>query len=215
MNRSLLFALLSASFFSSCGQAALSPVNNQRTMSQKKETATFGAGCFWCVEAVFQRLQGVDTVVSGYANGTSKSPTYAEICTGNTGHAEVCQISFDPSVISFEELCHVFYLTHDPTTLNRQGGDKGTQYRSAIFYTNDEQKQTAEKVKHELDSSNIFIGKPIVTQIAKLEVFYPAEDYHQNYFNQNGNSNPYCQYVIVPKLEKFRDTFEKKVKSGM
>jgi peptide-methionine (S)-S-oxide reductase len=177
----------------------------------KMETATFGAGCFWCVEAVFQDLKGVQSVVSGYAGGTTKNPTYKQVCTGTTGHAEVCQITYDPGVVSFPELLEVFWKTHDPTTLNRQGNDVGTQYRSAIFYHSDEQKRLAERYKKELNASGAF-ASPIVTEIVPFTNFYKAEDYHQNYFNQNGNQ-AYCQFVIRPKVEKFRQVFRDKLKT--
>jgi peptide-methionine (S)-S-oxide reductase len=177
----------------------------------KMETATFGAGCFWCVEAVFQDLKGVQSVVSGYSGGTTKNPTYKQVCTGTTGHAEVCQITYDPAVVSFPELLEIFWKTHDPTTLNRQGNDVGTQYRSAIFYHNDDQKRLAEHYKKELDASGAF-GSRIVTEIVPFTNFYKAEDYHQNYFNQNPNQ-AYCQFVIQPKIEKLRKVFRDKLKT--
>jgi len=178
--------------------------------SNKYEIATFGAGCFWCTEAVFQRLKGVIKVESGYSGGTVPNPTYEAVCSGKTGHAEVTQISFDPSVISFSELLQVFFKTHDPTTLNRQGADVGTQYRSVIFYHNDEQKKIAEQLKLELDSAKIW-DNPIVTEISQFKKFYKAEDYHQNYYNNNSNE-PYCSFVITPKLEKFEKIFKNKLK---
>jgi peptide-methionine (S)-S-oxide reductase len=174
------------------------------------ETATFGAGCFWCVEAVFQELEGVKSVTSGYMGGQVKNPSYKEVCTGTTGHAEVAQIVYDPSKISFKDLLEVFWQTHDPTTLNRQGADAGTQYRSAIFYNSEEQRAEAEKYKKELNESGAF-DKPIVTEISAAETFYPAEDYHQNYYNQNGEA-AYCQFVIRPKVDKFRKVFGDKLK---
>jgi peptide-methionine (S)-S-oxide reductase len=177
-----------------------------------KDTASFAAGCFWCVEAVFQRLEGVDTVISGFTGGTVKNPAYREVCNGTTGHAEVCQIIFDPAKISYLELLQVFFKVHDPTQLNRQGNDTGTQYRSAIFYHNNEQKKLAEEVKAELDKSGAW-DAPIVTEISKFTVFYPADDYHHNYFNQNG-SQSYCQYVIQPKVEKFEKVFKDKIKKS-
>lgn len=170
------------------------------------DTATFGAGCFWCVEAIFQRLKGVDTVVSGYSGGKIANPTYREVSSGLTGHAEVIQITYNPSMISFEQLVEVFFYTHDPTTLNRQGADEGTQYRSAIFYHNEEQKNVAEKIKNKLNAENTF-GKPIVTEISAFGQFFPAEDYHQNYYNQNGQQ-PYCRIVILPKVGKLTDKFK-------
>lgn len=176
----------------------------------KYEVATFGAGCFWCTEAVFQRLKGVVKVESGYSGGSVPNPTYEAVCTGKTGHAECTQITYDPKIISYAELLEVFWKTHDPTTLNRQGADSGTQYRSVIFYHNDEQKQLAEKYKNELESAKIW-SDPIVTEISQFKKFYKAEDYHQNYYNQNGNQ-PYCSFVITPKIEKFKKVFAGKLK---
>lgn len=177
----------------------------------KFETATFGAGCFWCVEAVFQQLEGVHTVVSGYTGGTTVNPNYKAVCMGMTGHAEVVQIEFDSDLISFEELLEVFWQTHDPTTLNRQGNDEGTQYRSVIYYHSDEQHKIAEKSKNDLEISDTW-QDPIVTEITKIDVFYPAEDYHQNYFKLN-STQPYCLLVIHPKLKKFTKDFKEKLKS--
>ncbi|HEY9046694.1 MAG TPA: peptide-methionine (S)-S-oxide reductase MsrA [Ohtaekwangia sp.] len=174
--------------------------------------ATFGSGCFWCTEAVFQNVEGVEKVESGYAGGHVKNPTYKEVCSGLTGHAEVIQLHYDPAKVSYDELLEIFWKTHDPTTLNRQGADEGTQYRSAVFYHNEEQKQLAEKYKAELDEEGIF-SNPIVTEIVPYTVFYKAEDYHQNYYNLNGNA-PYCSYVIQPKLEKFRKVFKHKLKKS-
>jgi peptide-methionine (S)-S-oxide reductase len=179
-------------------------------MSDNMEMATFGAGCFWCVEAIFQDLKGVHSVVSGYAGGTVKNPTYRQVCAGTTGHAEVVQITFDSDVISFEELLYVFWRTHDPTTLNRQGADVGTQYRSVILYHNDEQKAIAEKSKKETDVSGLWPNS-IVTEIAPLGEFYEAEDYHQNYWRLNPNQ-PYCRTVIDPKVRKFRHEFKQQLK---
>lgn len=184
--------------------------NPKTTMNKKLEIATFGAGCFWCVEAVFQRLEGVEKVASGYSGGTVKNPSYKEVCTGRTGHAEVIQVHYDPDIISFEELLEVFWQTHDPTTLNRQGNDVGTQYRSAIFYHNENQKKLAETYKKKLNEQKVF-PNPIVTEITPFEAFYVAEDYHQNYFNENG-SQPYCSLVIAPKVEKFEKVFKDKLK---
>lgn len=169
------------------------------------EIITFGAGCFWCVEAIFQRLEGVTAVISGYSGGQIENPTYKEVCEGTTGHAEVCQIHFEPEKISVDELLKAFWLSHDPTTLNRQGADVGTQYRSSIFYHNENQRVLAEKYKKELDESGIFKA-PIVTEIVPFETFYEAENYHQNYFNENG-SQPYCSFIIKPKVEKFTKIF--------
>lgn len=171
----------------------------------QKEIATFANGCFWCTEAIFKELRGVETVVSGYSGGNIKNPTYEQICTGDTGHAETIQISFDPSVISYNDLLKVFFLTHDPTTLNRQGNDIGSQYRSAIFYHNDTQKQIAEKVKEEIEKEKVY-QNPIVTEIKPFTNFYEAENYHKNYYEKNPDK-PYCQFVINPKLQKFRKEF--------
>jgi peptide-methionine (S)-S-oxide reductase len=176
----------------------------------KTDTATFGTGCFWCTEAVFQQLDGVLKVTSGYSGGNVANPTYEQVCTKTTGHAEVCQIIYDPSKISYDELLEVFWQTHDPTTLNRQGNDAGPQYRSVIFYHNDEQRRKSEHYKAELDKSGAF-GNPIVTAIEAYKNFYPAENYHQNYYNNNG-SQPYCYYVIRPKLEKFQKVFKSKLR---
>ena len=177
----------------------------------KTDTATLAAGCFWCVEAVFQELKGVLSVTSGYTGGKIKNPTYREVCSGLTGHAEACQIKFDPAVITYDELLEAFWSSHDPTTLNRQGADQGTQYRSAIFYHNEDQKKLAESYKAKLNAENAF-DKPIVTEISQASVFYKAEDYHQNYYDENGNA-PYCTFVIAPKLEKFRKVFKDKLKN--
>ncbi|QOI98045.1 MAG: peptide-methionine (S)-S-oxide reductase MsrA [Flammeovirgaceae bacterium] len=180
------------------------------TMNQSLSFATFGSGCFWCTEAIFQRVKGVEKVESGYAGGRVKNPTYKEVCSGLTGHAEVVQITYDPKVISFDELLEIFWQTHDPTTLNRQGADVGTQYRSVIFYHSPEQKQLAEKYKKNLDASGAF-ESPIVTEISPFTGFYKAEDYHQNYYNLNGSA-PYCSYVIQPKVDKFKKVFAEKLK---
>ena len=174
------------------------------------EIITFGSGCFWCTEAVFQQLKGVETVVSGYSGGHVENPSYEQVTTGRTGHAEVCQIQFDPGQISFEDILEVFFSTHDPTTLNRQGNDVGTQYRSAIFYHSEEQRETAERVKAELDKSGTW-KNPIVTEIVPFEKFYQAEGYHQNYFRNNPNQG-YCRMVIAPKLDKFEKVFKLKIR---
>jgi peptide-methionine (S)-S-oxide reductase len=174
------------------------------------ETATFGSGCFWCTEAVFERLEGVESAVSGYAGGSIENPTYREVTSGNTGHAEVTQIMFDPNVITFAELLEVFWKTHDPTTLNRQGADVGTQYRSVIFYHDEKQKELAEKYKKELNGSGAF-SDPIVTEISAFTNYYPAEDYHQDYYDENP-AQPYCSFVIAPKIEKFEKVFKDKLK---
>ena len=183
--------------------------NESAASTPGMDTATFGAGCFWCVEAVFTEMKGVAKVTSGYAGGSVVDPTYKQVCTGTTGHAEVARIVFDPSVVTFDELLEVFWQTHDPTTLNRQGADVGTQYRSVIYYHSDEQKRKAEHYKAELDKTGAF-GGPIVTEISPLPVFYPAENYHQEYYAQNQDQG-YCQYVIRPKMEKFRKAFATKL----
>lgn len=175
------------------------------------KTATFGSGCFWCTEAIFQKLKGVLSVTPGYSGGKRENPTYDQVCSGATGHAEVIHIQFDQDEISFEELLEVFWKTHDPTTLNRQGADLGTQYRSVIFYHDENQKELAEKYKTELDKSGIF-DKPVVTEISPFQKFYPAEKYHQDYYNNNP-AQPYCSFVITPKLEKFEKVFSDKLKS--
>ncbi|WP_240491267.1 peptide-methionine (S)-S-oxide reductase MsrA [Pirellula sp. SH-Sr6A] len=177
------------------------------TQGEKKlETITVGGGCFWCVEAVFQRVHGVSKVVSGYTGGTKKNPTYKEVCTGLTGHAEVAAITFDPEIVSREQILVIFFKTHDPTTLNRQGADIGTQYRSAVFYTSDEQRDSTEAVIKKINEEKVY-NQPIVTEVTPLDVFYPAEDYHQNYFNLN-KSNPYCQNVVASKVVKFERLFK-------
>jgi peptide-methionine (S)-S-oxide reductase len=208
------------SIFISCAHKSESN-NNSNNMNNVNagidtnglDTATFANGCFWCTEAIFQDLEGVVKVTSGYSGGVTKNPDYRQVCTGETGHAECLQIIFDPKKISFEELLEVFWKTHDPTTLNRQGNDEGTQYRSAIFYHNENQKLLAEKYKKELNASGAY-SYPIVTEITPFQVFYPAENYHQQYFNLHG-SEPYCNYVIQPKVEKFRKVFKEKLKPGV
>lgn len=213
-------------FITACGQSKISEQNTkQGTMKTEEtgtgaqntvetnhtiDTATFGAGCFWCVEAVFQRLEGVISVKSGYSGGAVKNPSYREVCSGRTGHAEVVQIVYDNSKVSFDELLEVFWKTHDPTTLNSQGNDHGTQYRSAIFYHNEAQRQKAETYKKELNDAKAY-PNPIVTEIVPFTNYYPAEDYHQNYYNQNGEEG-YCKYVIQPKVEKFEKVFKNKLK---
>jgi peptide-methionine (S)-S-oxide reductase len=180
------------------------------TNKSQKDTATLAGGCFWCTEAIFQRLKGVDTVIAGYTGGTVKNPSYREVCTGTTGHAEGIQIIYDPKVISFTDLLEVFFKFHDPTTLNSQGADHGTQYRSGIFYHSEEQKKTAEKVIKELTDAKAF-DDPIVTEITPYTNFYSAEDYHQNYFNNNKEQG-YCRVVINPKVEKLEKVFKEKLK---
>jgi len=184
----------------------------QQTDSSKTDTATFGTGCFWCTEAIFQQVEGVISVTSGYSGGYVEKPTYKQICTGTTGHAECLNIIYDSSTISFDELLEIFWQTHDPTTLNRQGNDVGTQYRSVIFYHDEKQKALAEKYMMELNKGGAFDGA-IVTTLEPFTKFYPAEDYHQNYYNQNGSA-PYCQFVVRPKVEKFQKVFKSKLKKN-
>ncbi|MBK6536649.1 MAG: peptide-methionine (S)-S-oxide reductase MsrA [Ignavibacteria bacterium] len=206
---SLIFLFSNCSFTSKTEPKITNKQIINKQMSEKTDTAIFGAGCFWCVEAIFQRLKGVESIESGYTGGTVENPTYKQVCTGETGHAEVTKIIFNPDVISFNDLLEVFWTTHDPTTLNQQGADIGTQYRSAVFYLNDEQKMQAEKSKSEI-ATQIWDGT-IVTEITPLKKYYKAEDYHQNYFNQNSDQS-YCRFVINPKLEKFRKKFKDKIK---
>lgn len=217
--RNLACCLMIVTTFSSCAQTQkkdtqmdtkTTPSTTKTTSSSTLETATFGAGCFWCVEAQFQMLEGVTKVESGYSGGTVKNPSYKEVCNGTTGHAEVCQITFDPSKISYEEMLAAFWKSHDPTQLNRQGNDVGTQYRSVIYYHNDKQKALAEEYKKKLSASGAW-DKPVVTEISAFDVFYKAEDYHQNYYNQNGGEG-YCQFVVRPKVEKFKEVFKDKLK---
>lgn len=178
--------------------------------SQKEDTATFAAGCFWCVEAQFQQLKGVDTVISGFTGGYVANPSYEQVCTGTTGHAEACNIVYNPSVISYDELLAAFFMAHDPTQLNRQGDDVGTQYRSAIFYRTKEQQEKANYYINKLNEEKVY-DKAIVTKVEPLTTFYKAEGYHQDYYNKNG-SQPYCQLVIRPKLDKFKKVFKDKLK---
>jgi peptide-methionine (S)-S-oxide reductase len=182
-------------------------------MEKKLETATLGGGCFWCVEAIFEQLKGVERTVSGYAGGDVPNPTYHQVCTGTTGHAEVVQITFDPEVIPYRDLIEIFLTTHDPTTPNRQGADVGPQYRSIILYHNDEQRRIAHEVIAEIEKEGIW-SKPIVTEVVPLTTFYPAEDYHQDYYRDNP-SQPYCFIVIEPKLAKFREKYAERLKEGM
>ncbi len=186
-------------------------MNEANAQKQKLQKATFGMGCFWCTEAVFQRIKGVVSVKSGYEGGNTPNPTYEDVSTGETNHAEVLEINFDPTKISFEELLEIFWKSHDPTTLNRQGADVGTQYRSVIFYHSDEQKQFATKYKEELNKTKAF-DNPIVTAIDKASTFYVAENYHQDYYIKNGEQ-PYCKLVILPKMEKLEKLFKSKLKN--
>lgn len=186
-------------------------INKENNMNYNNyEIAILGAGCFWCVEAVFEELKGVIKVESGYTGGHIKNPGYKEVCAETTGHAEVAKITYNPEVVSFEFILSVFFKTHDPTTLNRQGNDKGTQYRSAIFYTSETQKTIAEKIINQLNEEKAY-PDPIVTEVTKFDIFYVAEDYHQNYFRNNPNQG-YCQYVVQPKVEKFRKVFREYLK---
>jgi peptide-methionine (S)-S-oxide reductase len=177
---------------------------------QNREVATLGGGCFWCIEAVFDELKGVESVESGYCGGSVVNPTYRQVCSGTTGHAEVIKVTFDPQAVSFREILEIFFSVHDPTTLNRQGADSGTQYRSVIFYHSDEQKAIAEQVIDEINRARVF-DDPVVTQVVPSEQFYVAEDYHQEYYRLNGGQ-PYCQFVIDPKMKKFREHFKERLK---
>ena len=205
-------ALIVLVISSSCGQKNEVVFEKAKNMStdNQSDTATFGAGCFWCVEAVFQELKGVKSVTSGYSGGSVENPSYQQVCTGTTGHAEVCQIVYDPKVISYDELLEVFWKVHDPTPLNRQGADAGTQYRSVIFYHNEGQKLLARQYKEKLNDAHAF-DNSIVTEISQYKNFFKAEDYHHNYYNNNKNQ-PYCTIVIAPKLEKFEKVFKDKLK---
>jgi peptide-methionine (S)-S-oxide reductase len=212
-----IFSTLSLAIaLTSCAQTSGKSKTKQSTMSTStnvhSDTALFGAGCFWCVEAVFQRLNGVQKVISGYGGGHVENPTYEQVCDKNTGHVELCQIVYDSTVITYDELLEVFWKTHDPTTPNQQGNDVGPQYRSAIFYKNEVEKQKAETYKAALNQSGAW-DKPIVTTVEPFKNFYPAENYHQNYYNDNQNQG-YCRYVIQPKLEKFEKVFKDKLKKN-
>jgi len=213
------FVLISLFSFVSCNQAKYVAQEKDKNSTQTKksftmnnniETTTLGGGCYWCLEAIFQQLQGVESVASGFSGGAVENPTYKEVCTGLTGHAEVIQITYDTSKITFAELLKVFFTMHDPTTLNRQGNDVGTQYRSAIFYHNEAQKKVSEEIIAALNQAKAY-PSPIVTEVTQFDVFYKAEDYHQNYYNLN-QSEPYCRMVIQPKLEKFEKLFKDRVK---
>jgi peptide-methionine (S)-S-oxide reductase len=196
---------------------ALSPnsdnsYNLKKGLKPKLDTATFATGCFWCTEAKFQQLNGVEKVISGFSGGHVANPSYKEVCTGTTGHAEACNIIYDPAKITYDELLEAFFVAHDPTQLNRQGNDVGTQYRSAIFYHNNAQKEKANYYVTKLNQKKVYKSN-IVTQVVPYKVFYKAEDYHQNYFNQN-SSQPYCKYVIQPELDKFKEVFKDKLKKS-
>lgn len=208
-NAKILISGLLALFIAT-GSFGQNKTDNKMTSENNLSRATFGAGCFWCTEAVFQNLKGVEKVISGYSGGHVVNPTYQQVCTGNTGHAESVQIYYNPEVITYDELLEVFWKTHDPTSLNRQGNDVGTQYRSVIFYHTEKQKELAEEYKKKLDESGAY-DRPIVTEIVPFKNFYKAEDYHQDYYNLN-SGKPYCTFVIQPKLEKFRKVFADKLK---
>ncbi len=212
----LLISVFSLSALFACNseknyQVMSTSFNTAMNRIDAVETATFGTGCFWCTEAIFEQLNGVLKVTSGYMGGQVKNPTYKEVCTGETGHAECVQIVYEPSKISYDELLKVFFQVHDPTSLNRQGADVGTQYRSAIFYHTPEQKSKADYYKKELNTSGAY-DKQIVTEVTPATEFYVAEDYHQEYYQNNKNTNPYCSIVIRPKLEKFQKVFADKLK---
>ncbi len=214
----ILFSLTALfNLFSHAENKAVSKENimshHSTTSEIKTDTATFGTGCFWCTEAIFQQVEGVIKVTSGYSGGHADNPTYKEVCTGTTGHAECLNIIYDPAKITFDELLEIFWQVHDPTTLNRQGNDVGTQYRSVVFYHNDQQKTTTEKYKLALDKSGAW-DSPVVTSLEPFREFYAAEDYHQNYYNNNGGQG-YCQFVIRPKVEKFEKVFKSKLKKGI
>jgi peptide-methionine (S)-S-oxide reductase len=206
----VVFLACSIALLSCAKSSAQKSVDNFNTANMKTETATFGNGCFWCTEAIFQDLEGVESAVSGYSGGQTENPTYEQVCSGKTGHAEVLQITYNPEKISYEELLKVFWETHDPTTLNRQGNDVGTQYRSAIFYHDDKQKELAEKYKAQLGASGTW-ADPIVTEIVPFEKFYKAERYHQNYYKENPNQG-YCAFVVRPKVEKFQAKYKDMLK---
>ena len=207
----MLFIANCAAAFAAVGNAHNKQPVTGNSHGPKLDTATFATGCFWCTEAKFQQLKGVKKVISGFSGGHVANPSYEQVCTGTTGHAEACNIIYDPAQISYDELLEAFFVAHDPTQLNRQGNDVGTQYRSAIFYHNAAQKQKADYYIGKLNTEKAYKSN-IVTQVVPYKVFYKAEDYHQNYFNQNG-SQPYCKYVIQPELEKFKKVFKNKLKS--
>ncbi len=206
----MLFSILSCAQAQKENKKVNKRTTNQMINTENLETVTLGSGCFWCTEAIFENLRGVATVESGYAGGHVDNPTYRQVCDGTTGHAEVIQLTFDPELITFDEILEVFWQTHDPTTLNRQGADVGTQYRSVVFYHNEKQKELAEKYKKQLDAEGVW-SDPIVTEISPLSNYYKAEDYHQEYFRLNG-SQPYCSFVVRPKVEKFKKIFKDKLK---
>ena len=209
-----ILVTLTLTALSSCGQSAkeIEQMEDKAKTLTGLATATFGTGCFWCTEAVYHEMEGVESVVSGYSGGFIENPTYEQVCSKVTGHAECVEIKYDPKKVSYVELLEVFFRVHDPTTKDRQGNDVGPQYRSVIFYHNDEQKQLAEKAIKELNASGAY-SKPIVTEVAKAEKFYVAEAYHQNYFANNPNQG-YCAFVVAPKVDKFRKVFKEKLKKN-
>lgn len=209
---SLILGLTTCMFSCAQKESSTTKLSSTKNMSINTDTATLGAGCFWCVEAVFQQLEGVLKVYSGYTGGHVPNPTYEQVCDKNTGHVEVCQVVYDPSKITYDELLEVFWKTHDPTTPDQQGNDVGPQYRSAIFYNSDEQRKIAERYKNELQQSGAW-SKPIVTTVEPLKEFYIAENYHQDYFTTNPDQM-YCRYVIKPKIDKFEKVFKDKLKKS-
>lgn len=211
MKQILIYPLILFLCFNTFIFAQQEVVSHRKNIKMQTEKITFGSGCFWCTEAIFKEVKGVLSAKSGYMGGKVKNPTYKEVTSGLTGHAEVVQVTYNPEIISVEELLEIFWKTHDPTTLNRQGNDVGTQYRSAVFYHNEKQKNLAESYKSKLNEAKIW-DKPIVTEITEASVFYIAEDYHQDYYELNADKNPYCSYVITPKVEKFRKVFQDKLR---
>lgn len=211
MNKTLILPLVFVMLLgnSSCQNAATNNLQTMQNSNPNLEYATLGGGCFWCIEAIFMELRGIHSATSGYSGGKIANPTYREVTSGLTGHAEVVQLGFDPEVISFRDILTIFFHLHDPTTLNRQGADVGTQYRSVIFYHDEQQEKTAREVFAEIDASDLW-PNPLVTEISPLQVFYVAEDYHQNYYKNNPNQ-PYCSFVISPKLAKLRSLFKEKL----
>jgi peptide-methionine (S)-S-oxide reductase len=211
MKASLVYISILLLGFNITAIAQQEEIPHRKNIKMQTEKITFGSGCFWCTEAIFKEVKGVLSAKSGYMGGKVKNPTYKEVTTGLTGHAEVVQVTFNPEIISTQELLEIFWKTHDPTTLNRQGNDVGTQYRSAVFYHNEKQKNLAESYKKKLTEAEIW-NDPIVTEITEASAFYIAEDYHQDYYELNADKNPYCSYVITPKVEKFKKVFEDKLR---
>lgn len=213
--RPVIMSILVLLIFNACKESKSEErkeITMENNISDSLETAVFGSGCFWCTEAIFERVKGVKSVVSGYAGGNVENPTYEQVCNKNTGHAEVVKITYDPAVISYDELLEIFWKTHDPTTLNRQGNDVGPQYRSIILYKDEYQKERAEYYKQKLNESGAW-NKPIVTEIVKLDKFYQAESYHQDYYEKNPDQG-YCAFVIGPKVEKFEKVFKDKLREN-